>query len=141
MWGTRPAKFADLQETMFIAGPSSMALLHAAVSICRLPYASLITEIADDSTILCGVELELPQLELLAPRQQLFLWEPAISGPIIAFEKACLRAISFLQIFYGLKVTNYYYNNQIIYREICLEQVIGYKINPLPDSNIRPLLS
>ncbi|PUZ39702.1 hypothetical protein GQ55_9G356200 [Panicum hallii var. hallii] len=48
---------------MFIIGSSTMALLNAAVSICHLPYASLITEIADDSTVLCGVELELPQLD------------------------------------------------------------------------------
>ena len=42
---------------MFVDGPSPIALLHAAASECRLPYASLITEIADNSTILCGVEL------------------------------------------------------------------------------------
>ena len=60
------------KNTMFVNGPSPIALLHAAVSECRLQYASLITEIADDPTVLCGVELELPQLELIGPRHELF---------------------------------------------------------------------
>jgi len=50
---------------MFVNGPSPIALLNAAVSECRLQYAPLIPEIADDSIVLCGVELELPQLELI----------------------------------------------------------------------------
>jgi len=50
---------------MFVNGPSPIALLNAAVSECRLQYASLTPEIADDSTVLCDVGLELPQLELI----------------------------------------------------------------------------
>jgi len=57
---------------MFVNGPSPIALLNAAVSECRLQYASLITEIADDPTVLCGVELELPQRELIGPRREFF---------------------------------------------------------------------
>ena len=78
-----------------------MALLRATASISHLQYASLITEIADEFTVLCGVELELPQLELLAPRRELFSssWEPADLNPTIAYEKACLQAVSLLQIF------------------------------------------
>ena len=43
--------------------------------LCRhycLPYASLIAEIGFDGDILCGVELELPQLELVTPRHRYF---------------------------------------------------------------------
>ena len=57
---------------MFIKGASPIALLHAAASECSLQYASLITEIASDQTVLCGVELELPQQELMAPRREFF---------------------------------------------------------------------
>ena len=95
---------------MFVNGPSPIALLHAAVSECRLQYASLITEIADDPMVLCGVELELPQLELIGPCHEIFFWEATYLDPTIAYEKACLRAVSFLQLFYNLKITNYYSN-------------------------------
>ena len=98
------------KNTMFVNGPSPIALLHAAVSECRLQYASLITEIADVPTILCGVELELPQLELIGPRHELFFWEATYLDPTNAYEKACLRAVSFLQLFYNLKISNYYSN-------------------------------
>ena len=57
---------------MFVNGPSPIALIHAAVSECRLQYASLITEIADDPMVLCGVELELQQLALIGPHHELF---------------------------------------------------------------------
>ena len=57
---------------MFINGPSPIALLHAAAFVSHLQYASLVTEIADDSTVLCGAELELPQLELLAHAMTIF---------------------------------------------------------------------
>ena len=104
---------------MFVHGPSPIALLHAAASECRLPYASLITEIADSSTILCGVELELPQLELIGPCHELFFfWQTAYLDLNDAYEKACLEAVSFLQLFYNLTITNYYCDGQITYREV-----------------------
>ena len=110
---------------MFVHGPSPIALLHAAASECRLPYASLITEIADSSTILCGVELELPQLELIGPRHELFFWQTAYLDLNDAYEKACLKVVLFLQIVYNLKITNNYYNGEIVYREITTEHVPG----------------
>ena len=55
---------------MFINRPL-IALLHAVASVYRLQrqYAFVITKIEDDSTVLCGAELE---LELLTPRHELF---------------------------------------------------------------------
>ena len=48
-----------IKHTMIIKETSPIALLHAAASECHLQYVSLITEIASDQTVLCGVELEL----------------------------------------------------------------------------------
>ena len=61
-----------IKHTMIIKETSSIALLHAAASECHLQYVSLITEIASDQTVLCGVELELPQRELIGPRREFF---------------------------------------------------------------------
>jgi len=82
---------------MFIKGASPIALLHAVASECSLQYASLITEIASDQTILCGVELELPPQELMAPRREFFFWEPVVLDPYVSYAKACVKAVSFLQ--------------------------------------------
>ena len=61
-----------IKHTMIIKETSSIALLHAAASECHLQYVSLITEIASDQTVICGVELELPQRELIGPRREFF---------------------------------------------------------------------
>ena len=86
---------------MFINGPSPIALLHAAAFVSHLQYASLVTEIADDSTVLCGAELKLPQLELLAHAMNIFSWEPTHLDPTTAYKKACLKTVSFLQLRQG----------------------------------------
>ena len=124
---------------MFIKGASPIALLHAVASECSLQYASLITEIASDQTILCGVELELPPQELMAPRREFFFWEPVVLDPYVSYAKACVKAVSFLQIFFNLKITNYYCNGIIIYRELNIEHQpdfiahnIPLKVNDLP---------
>ena len=73
---------------MIINETSPIALLHAAALECHLQYVSLITEIASDQTVLCGVELELPQRELIAPRREFFFWEPVVFEPSLAYAKA-----------------------------------------------------
>lgn len=41
----------------------SISMLRAVTKQHGLPYASLITEVGDDGTTLCGVELELPHMD------------------------------------------------------------------------------
>ena len=130
---------------MIIKETSPIALLHAAASECHLEYVSLITEIASDETVLCGVELELPQRELIGPRREFFFWEPVITETSLAYAKACLKAISFLQIFFNLKITNYYCAGMLIYRELNLEhqsEIMTYnfplQVNDLPKTTTKP---
>ena len=130
---------------MIIKETSPIALLHAAASECHLEYVSLITEIASDETVLCGVELELPQRELIGPRREFFFWEPVITEPSLAYAKACLKAVSFLQIFFNLKITNYYCAGMLIYRELNIEHqyaIMAYnfplEVNDLPKTSTTP---
>ena len=120
-------------------------MLHAAALECHLEYVSLITEIASDETVLCGVELELPQRELIGPRREFFFWEPVITETSLAYAKACLKAISFLQIFFNLKITNYYCAGMLIYRELNIEhqsEIMTYnfplQVNDLPKTTTKP---
>ena len=130
---------------MIIKETSPIALLHAAALECHLQYVSLITEIASDQTVLCGVELELPQRELIGPRREFFFWEPVITETSLAYAKACLKAVSFLQIFFNLKITNYYCAGMLIYRELNLEhqpEIMTYnfplQVNDLPKTTTKP---
>ena len=130
---------------MIIKETSPIALLHAAALECHLDYVSLITEIASDETVLCGVELELPQRELIGPRREFFFWEPVITETSLAYAKACLKAVSFLQIFFNLKITNYYCAGMLIYRELNIEhqsEIMTYnfplQVNDLPKTTTKP---
>ena len=130
---------------MIIKETSPVALLHAVASECHLEYVSLITEIASDETVICGVELELPQRELIGPRREFFFWEPVITDPSLAYAKACLKAVSFLQIFFNLKITNYYCAGMLIYRELNIEhqsEIMTYnfplQVNDLPKTTTKP---
>jgi len=130
---------------MIIKETSPIALLHAAALECHLEYVSLITEIASDETVLCGVELELPQRELIGPRREFFFWEPVITETSLAYAKACLKAVSFLQIFFNLKITNYYCAGMLIYRELNIEhqsEIMTYnfplQVNDLPKTTTKP---
>ena len=130
---------------MIIKETSPIALLHAAAMECHLEYVPLITEIASDETVLCGVELELPQRELIGPRREFFFWEPVITETSLAYAKACLKAVSFLQIFFNLKITNYYCAGMLIYRELNIEhqsEIMAYnfplQVNDLPKTTTKP---
>jgi len=130
---------------MIIKETSPIALFHATASDCHLQYVSLITEIASDQTVLCGVELELPQRELIGPRREFFFWEPVITEPSLAYAKACLKAVSFLQIFFNLKITNYYCAGMLFYRELNIEhqsESMAYnfplQVNDLPKTTTKP---
>jgi len=71
--------------------------------LCRhycLPYASLIAEIGFDGDILCEVELELPQLELVIPRHRYFFWTTVTTFFAVAYEQSALQAIAFLHRLY-----------------------------------------
>ena len=124
---------------MFIKGASPIALLHAAASECSLQYASLITEIASDQTVLCGVELELPQQELMAPRREFFSGTCSFRSLRIICQSMCKSSVISAKKNFNLKITNYYCNGIIIYRELNIEHQphfiarnLPLKVNDLP---------
>ena len=81
-----------IKHTMIIKETSSIALLHAAASECHLQYVSLITEIASDQTVLCGVELELPQRELIGPRREFFFLGTCYYRTLLSICKSMLKS-------------------------------------------------
>ena len=79
------------------------------------------------------------------PTPWIFFWEPVITEPSLAYAKACLKAVSFLQIFFNLKITNYYCAGMLIYRELNIEHqsaIMAYnfplKVNDLPKTSATP---
>ena len=79
------------------------------------------------------------------PTPWIFFWEPVITEPSLAYAKACLKAVSFLQIFFNLKITNYYCAGMLIYRELNIEhqsEFMAYnfplKVNHLPKITTEP---
>jgi len=64
----------------------------------------LITEIGFDGILLCGIELELPQLELVIPRHRYFFWTAVSTSISTAYEESALQAVIFLSRFYKLSL-------------------------------------
>ena len=81
-----------IKHTMIIKETSPIALLHAAALECHLQYVSLITEIASDQTVICGVELELPQRELIGPRREFFFSETCYYQTLLSICKSMLKS-------------------------------------------------
>ncbi|PUZ64574.1 hypothetical protein GQ55_3G153500 [Panicum hallii var. hallii] len=103
---------------MFTIGASYISLLQAVVVRCSLPYASLIHEICEDGSLLCGVEIQLPLIESLPELRHLFFWAPAESTEASAYEQAALKAVSYLQNLYSFLVTDYSFQGLVLYRKI-----------------------
>jgi len=64
------------------------------------PYTALVTETGFDGAILCGVDLELPQFELIIPRQRYFFWSTVTASSALAYEQSALQAVAFLHRLY-----------------------------------------
>jgi len=81
----------------------------------------MLKEVFEDGTVLCGVEIELRQLELVRPRQPYFFWAASQGNPIVAYEEAVSQAVSFLQTRFGFVVTDYTSNGLMFFRKFsCL---------------------
>jgi len=63
--------------------------------------------VGDDGAVLCGVELELIQLELVTPRHHYFFWSPVEQSLIFAHERSALQAVTFLQCLYSFSLIEY----------------------------------
>ncbi|KAM3228485.1 hypothetical protein ACQJBY_059876 [Aegilops geniculata] len=99
-------------------------ILEAMVARCALPALSYLCEIAEDGSILAGVELELPgDGSGPVPRRE-FFWSSAWCGFVHAYEQAAPQTIGFLQRLYGFVVRDYNYDCMMAYRSSLRSSII-----------------
>jgi hypothetical protein len=75
--------------------------------------------VAEDGSVLAGVELELPRDGVAAGPQRKFFWSVVWSGCgcLDAYDQAAIQAIRFLQAMFGFVVRDYNYDCMIAYRD------------------------
>lgn len=102
---------------MFVVGVSYISLLQSVASRCSLPYVSTVREIAEGTTVLYVIEIELPATNLFPRPKQMFFWAYAQPNAISGYEKAALQAVRYLQSIYGLVVADYSFEGAAVYRK------------------------
>ncbi|KAJ1256466.1 hypothetical protein BS78_K019200 [Paspalum vaginatum] len=109
--------------TVFVIGASYQALFEVVVARCYLEYAAFVTEVADDGTVLCGVELVLPASSSCGGPSTVFFWVSVDAGASSAYEQEALQAISYLQTVYALLVVDYSFQGLVLYRWVACAAV------------------
>ncbi|WVZ73681.1 hypothetical protein U9M48_021963 [Paspalum notatum var. saurae] len=92
---------------MFVVGASYRALFEVVAARCSLEYAGFVSEVAEDGTLFCGVELVLPAPAACGSGGTVFFWSPVQTTLCGAYEQASLQAVSYLQSVYGFLVVDY----------------------------------
>lgn len=103
---------------MFVVGASYLSLLQAVDSHCSLLYASIVNEVTEDGTLLCGIEIEIPTIATLFSSSRIFFSAIAQHSPLAAYEEAAFQAVCHLQSIYGFVVMDYIFQGMIVYRKI-----------------------
>ncbi|KAJ1283659.1 hypothetical protein BS78_03G145300 [Paspalum vaginatum] len=80
-------KFAQIQERHIAIRASYLSLLQGIASRCGLQFVSLICEVGEDGTAMCGVERELPGNQREGCPCSLFFWATAGGGSGCAYEQ------------------------------------------------------
>ena len=92
---------------MFVIGLSHRVLLEAVAARCSLEYAGFVSEVAEDGTLLCGVERVLSAPAGCSAGPTVFFWSAVETTCCGAYEQAALQAISYLQSVYAFLVVDY----------------------------------
>ena len=79
-------------------------ILETLAARLALPALLYLREVAEDGSVLAGVELELPTDETAAVPQRKFFWCASWARCLDAYDQATLQAIAFLQGLYGFIV-------------------------------------
>jgi hypothetical protein len=74
---------------------------------CALPSLFYLCEVAEDGSVLAGVELEFPGDGVAVAPQRRFFWSVVWSACLDAYDQAVMQAIRFLQGLFGFNVRNY----------------------------------
>ncbi|CAM0958138.1 unnamed protein product [Alopecurus aequalis] len=92
-------------------------ILETLAARCALPALFYLCEVAEDGSVLPGVELELPMEDVDTVPRRKFFWSAAWRGYLDAYDHAAMQAISFLQGLYGFVVRDYNYDCMMAYRD------------------------
>ena len=78
---------------IFVVYSSCIHLLDVVASQCGLPFHSYLTEVADDGSLLVGVEIQLPVVPEEIVLQRRFFWAYASASFPCPYNQAALQAV------------------------------------------------
>jgi hypothetical protein len=81
---------------MFVLRLSYVSLLEAVVWQCRLPFHSYVREVAEDGSVVGGVEIEIALTDDPVRSRTHFFWSSGRTDMCFLYEQAALEAIRFL---------------------------------------------
>jgi hypothetical protein len=91
---------------------------------CAVSALFYIREVAEDGSVLAGVELEFLGEDVAATPRRRFFWSSVWCGCTDAYDQAAVQAIRFLQGIYGFVVRDYNYDSMLAYRESMRSAVV-----------------
>ncbi|KAM0840854.1 hypothetical protein ACQ4PT_059380 [Festuca glaucescens] len=103
---------------MFLLRSSYVPLLEAVACQCRLPFPSYLREVAEDGSVVGGVEIELPVSGAPNEFRTHFFWSSGHAELCLLYEQAAFEAITFLQGLYGFVIADYNYEVMVGYRTL-----------------------
>ncbi|KAM0910046.1 hypothetical protein ACQ4PT_014417 [Festuca glaucescens] len=103
---------------MFLLRSSYVPLLEAVACQCRLPFPSYLREVAEDGSVVGGVEIELAVSGAPNEFRTHFFWSSGHTELCLLYEQAAFEAIRFLQGLYGFVVADYNYEVMVGYRTL-----------------------
>ena len=92
-------------------------ILETLAARLALPALLYLREVAEDGSVLAGVELELPTDGIAAVPRRKFFWCASWAECLDAYDQAALQAIAVLQSMYGFVVRDYNYSCMMTYRD------------------------
>ncbi|KAM0910045.1 hypothetical protein ACQ4PT_014417 [Festuca glaucescens] len=109
---------ASAYSGMFLLRSSYVPLLEAVACQCRLPFPSYLREVAEDGSVVGGVEIELAVSGAPNEFRTHFFWSSGHTELCLLYEQAAFEAIRFLQGLYGFVVADYNYEVMVGYRTL-----------------------
>ena len=97
---------------------SCVPLLEVVACRCRLPFHSYLREVAEDGSLVGGVEIEVAISDDPAMTRTHFFWSTGHTEMLLLYEQAALEAIRFLQGLYGFVIADYNYGGMVGYRSL-----------------------
>ena len=94
-----------------------LPILETLAARCALPALFYLREVAEDGSVLAGVELELPMDGSSTVSERKIFWSGVSRSCMDAYDQAAMQAIRFLQGMYGFVIRDYNYDCMVAYRD------------------------